>query len=334
MINTIVPSGTPYHRLLRTDPPHRWWRPLVVGLVATSLYLAVLVAIAIVIVVVVALADPSVELALDQSWEGDVDLGDPLTFALLLGLLVLMLPALLLAARLTGSSPVGLLSSVTGRLRFRWLGTAMLVAFAVWAPVMAVWFAIEAVTGTLQMRQVAPTTTLVLLVLTVALVPFQAAAEEYVFRGYLAQLVGSWLRHPAFAVLLPVPLFVLGHGYDTLGAVDVAVFAVFGGWLTWRTGGLEAAIAAHAANNVVLMSLSAVGLGDPNATDTSVLGLGVSVALMALFAVLVTRRADAHGIVRTRPVDPAVEPTPTPAQRPVDAGPSVERAQHLPESVL
>ena len=54
------------------------------------------------------------------------------------------------------------------------------------------------------------------------------------------------------------------------------------------------------ANNVVLMSLSAVGLGDPNATDTSALGLAVSVALMATFTVLVTRRADTLGITRTR----------------------------------
>ena len=298
MISTVAPSGSPYHRLLRSDPRHRWWRPLVVGLVATSLYLAVLVVICVVIIAV-GLVVPSVELAVDRSWEGDLDLGDPVAFALLLGLLVLMLPALLLAARLTGS-PVGLLSSVTGRLRFRWLGTATLLAFAVWAPVMAVSVALEAVTETLPVRQVTPTTGLALLVLTLTLVPFQAAAEEYVFRGYLSQLVGSWLRHPAFAVLLPVPLFVLGHGYDALGAVDVGTFAVFCGWLAWRTGGLEAAIAAHVANNVVLMSLAALGLSDPNATDTTALGLGVSIAMMAVFTVLVTRRASLLGITRNR----------------------------------
>lgn len=302
MINASSTPGSPYHRLARSDSRHRWWRPLVLGAVATGLYLAALVAV-LVVVIAVGLAVPSVELAVDRSWESDLDLRDPVALALLLGLLALMLPALLLAQRLTGSRPVGLLSSVTGRLRFRWLGRATLLAFAIWAPVMAVWVGVEAATGSLPVRQVAPTTTIALLVLTLALVPFQAAAEEYVFRGYLAQLVGSYLRHPAFAVLLPVPLFVVGHGYDALGAIDVGVFAVFCGWLTWRTGGLEAAIAAHVANNVVLMSLSAVGLGDPNATDTSALGLAVSVALMAAFTVLVTRRADALGIARTRPAE-------------------------------
>jgi membrane protease YdiL (CAAX protease family) len=323
MINTITPSGSPYHRLLRSDPRHRWWRPLLVGLVATGLYLAILVVI-LVVVVAVGLVVPSVELAVDRSWQGDLDLGDPVAFALLLGLLILLLPALLLATRLTGSRPAGVLSSVTGRLRFRWLGTAMLVAFAVWAPVMAVWVALEAATGTLVVRQVAPASSVALLVLTVALVPFQAAAEEYVFRGYLAQLVGSWLRHPAFAVLLPVPLFVLGHGYDALGAVDVGVFAVFCGWLVWRTGGLEAGIAAHVANNVVLMSLNALGLGDPNATDTTVLGLVVSIAMMAVFTVLVTRRAGSLGIARSRPAASSAGPALTTSARPDDRLPATD----------
>lgn len=308
MINTMPAAGTSYHRLARCDPRHRWWRPLVVGLVATSLYLGALVVV-LVVVIAVGLAVPSVELAVDRSLASDLDLRDPVALALLLGLLALMLPALLLAERLTGSRPVGLLSSVTGRLRFRWLGRTMLLAFVIWAPVMAVWIGVEAATGTLPVRPVAPTTTVAFLVVTFALVPFQAAAEEYVFRGYLAQLVGSYLRHPAFAVVLPVPLFVLGHGYDTLGAIDVGVFAVFCGWLTWRTGGLEAAIAVHVANNVVLMSLSAVGLADPNATDTSALGLAGSVAMLAAFTVLVTRRADTLRITRTRPAEDGDRPS-------------------------
>jgi membrane protease YdiL (CAAX protease family) len=315
-----------YHRLQRCDASPRWWRPLVVGLLAAGLYVGTLVVIA-VIVIVVGLAVPSMALAASESWDGDVDLGNPVTFALLLGSLVLMLPALLIATRLKGSHPVGLLSSVTGRLRFRWLWTATVLAFAVWAPVMAVWVTVEAATGTLQVRHVAPGTTLTLLLVTLALVPFQAAAEEYVFRGYLAQLVGSWLRHPAFAVLLPVPLFIAGHGYGTLGSVDVGAFAVMCGWLAYRTGGLEAPIALHVANNVVLMSISALGFGDPNATDTSLLGLGVSLAMMAVFTVLVTRRADALGIARTRLVTPLTEASVT-ADPAAGTSPHVEVGGH------
>lgn len=316
-----------YHRLPRSDPRHRWWRPLAVGLVAAGLYLAALVAFT-VVVVGLGLAVPSVGLALDRSWESEPDFGDPATFALLLGLVVLMLPALLTAARLAGSRPLGLLSSVTGRLRSSWLRSCTVLALAIWVPVMAVWVAVEAATGTLQVRHVAPATTLALLATTLALVPLQAATEEYIFRGYFAQLFGSWLRHPAFAVLLPIPLFVAAHGYGTLGAIEVGAFALMSGWLAWRTGGLEAPIAAHVVNNVVLMSLNAAGLGNPNATDTSPAGLGVSLAIMAAFTVLATRRADSSGIARTRSVNPVPERALAAPGRPTGSSPHVEIARH------
>lgn len=100
-------------------------------------------------------------------------------------------------------------------------------------------------------------------------------------------------------MLLPVPLFVAGHGYGPLGAIDVGAFAVMCGWLAWRTGGLEAPIAAHIANDVVLMSLSAVGLGDPNATDTTFAGLVVSLGLMTAFTTIVTKRTHSTRADRT-----------------------------------
>ena len=41
------------------------------------------------------------------------------------------------------------------------------------------------------------------LILMLLIVPIQCTAEEVVFRGYLAQMLGRWLRHPLFAILLP-----------------------------------------------------------------------------------------------------------------------------------
>lgn len=297
---TVVPALS-YHQLASSDARHRWWRPLVVGLVAAGLYGALMVVL-LIVGVLTSLAVPRVDTVLQRFFAEPLDLGDPVAFALLLASVALMLPALLVATRLTGSRPVGLLSSVAGRLRWKWLWTTTALAFAVWLPVMAAWLAYESVTGTLEVRQVAPATMITLLATTLLLVPFQAAAEECVFRGYLAQALGSWLRHPAFAVLLPVPLFVAGHGYGLLGAIDVGVFAVVCGWLAWRTGGLEAPIAAHVANNMVLMALSAVGLGDPNATNTTPAGLAFSLGLMAVFTVVAVRRADAMNIARTRSI--------------------------------
>ena len=55
------------------------------------------------------------------------------------------------------------------------------------------------------------------------------------------------------------------------------------------------------------MSLTAVGLGDPNSTDTSMVGLVVSTAMMIVFTVLVGRLADASGISRSRPASAEAE---------------------------
>lgn len=65
-----------------------------------------------------------------------------------------------------------------------------------------------------------------MLVAVIVLVPFQAAAEEVVFRGLAMNIIGSWLKHPAWAVLIPVPFFVYGHLYDLPGLIDVGIFAV------------------------------------------------------------------------------------------------------------
>lgn len=118
----------------------------------------------------------------------------------------------------------------------------------------------------------------------VVLVPLQSAAEEYVFRGQLMQTIGSWLKRPAFAILLPVPLFVVGHDYDLWGQLDIAVLALAAGWLAWRTGGLEAPIALHLVNNVLFTVMTAFGYADPNSTHGTPTDLAASAAT-TLFAI-------------------------------------------------
>jgi hypothetical protein len=113
------------------------------------------------------------------------------------------------------------------------------------------------------------------------------------------QSIGGWLRHPIFAIALPIPLFVIGHDYGLLGTIYVAAFAAVSGWLCWRTGGLEASIALHVVNNSMIFSLGAIGLVDANSTDTGVLDLVISLAMMLIFAGVVVRAAGLRNIERT-----------------------------------
>jgi hypothetical protein len=95
------------------------------------------------------------------------------------------------------------------------------------------------------------TTTTVLLGLIVLLTtPFQAAGEEYVFRGYLMQALGSLTRNKWLTLLATSTLFAVAHGVQNFPLFfDRFMFGFIAGWLVIRTGGLEAGIAMHILNN-------------------------------------------------------------------------------------
>ncbi|WP_213003355.1 CPBP family intramembrane glutamic endopeptidase [Winogradskya consettensis] len=89
-------------------------------------------------------------------------------------------------------------------------------------------------------------------------VPVQAAAEEYLMRGWLLQAVHQWVRSPWPPIALQAVVFAALHGWGTpWGFADLVVFGLVAGWLTVRTGGLEAAIALHVANNLISVLLAA-----------------------------------------------------------------------------
>ena len=297
-----VLSALPFHRLSRSSPRYRWWKPLLVGLISAAFYLMSMLVV-ILALVVGGLFSPSLQGALDGFFSDPaaLDMNDPFTFAVTMGSIILMLPALLIATLLLGSRPIGLLSSVAGRIRWRWLGQCLGLGLAIYLVGYLGYFLVTALQGEPVVMDVGDPQTPLLLALVLLLVPLQAATEEYVFRGYLMQTIGGWLRHPAFAILLPVPFFVLGHSYDLLGQIYIGVFAVVAGWLSWRTGGLEAAIALHVVNNAVLSALGSVGLVDPNATGVGILDLVFSLVMMAGFAVLVLMLARRRNIGRLRP---------------------------------
>lgn len=292
-----------YHRLAHLRPRYRWWRMLLTGLVGIALYLAILL-IVIVPLVIVSMVVPgwAVESQVLLTTTQFFDLDRPWLLVALVLPLILMIPALLLASRIVEGRGVGLLSSVTGRLRRGWLGKSLMLAVAVFVVYFAVVLGWSALSGDAVVADFSHPGLWTMVLLVLLLIPFQAAAEEYVFRGYLMQLVGSWLRHPAFAILLPVPIFVLGHGYDVWGAASVGMFAIVAAWLTWRTGGLEAAISLHIVNNVLIFLLGSVALVDANATSGTAVDLVASALAMVVYALLADRWAARLGIARTAQV--------------------------------
>lgn len=123
---------------------------------------------------------------------------------------------------------------------------------------------LEPEAGALDGAAVPPLATLVALAAVIAVSTLlQSTAEEVFFRGYLTQAIGSCGRGraagPVVAGVLTALLFAGAHlPEDWWLFADLMVFALAASWLTWRTGGLEAAIALHVVNNLVAIGVAAV----------------------------------------------------------------------------
>jgi hypothetical protein len=162
-----------------------------------------------------------------------------------------------------------------------------------------------------------------LLVIVLFLTPLQAAGEEYLFRGWIMQNVGSWFRHPVVGLVVGLAVsavaFSAAHGSpDVWILADLGVFALTAGILTWRTGGLEAGIAIHAVNNIgVFFTVILVGgwkdafVSESSTSTPAVFAVSLLVHVVAL--TLILWQAKRAGIQRRyQPAVPAA-PLPPPA---------------------
>ena len=82
--------------------------------------------------------------------------------------------------------------------------------------------------------------------LVIAVVP--AIGEELLFRGYLQQKIGDWLKNPHFSILLTGFLFSLIH-LEPYGIIPRFVLGVLLGYLYYWSGNLWLPILAHFVNN-------------------------------------------------------------------------------------
>ncbi len=218
------------------------------------------------------------------------------------------IPIVLWVVRLLGRRPAGTVSSVVGRLRWGWLGRCAAVGF----PLMAVQIGLL-IAWTWDAEPLTESGAgfpgwsyfLLSLAVVLALVPFQAAAEEYVFRGWLVQVIGRVVGSPWPAIVLASLLFALAHGFGELSGFLLLLYsALWWGWLVIRTGGLEAVIVLHVANNVLAFGLAA-GFGElddsSTAADAPWQALVLELVFAPLYCLTVAKIAERRGIERVSP---------------------------------
>lgn len=289
-----------YHRLLRGTENYRWWKPLLLLLLA-GVYFGVFS------VIVVLLSLPLL-FAFDPTYVDDITMGTgdildtqrPVSVFIAMASIIVMIPSVTLAMLTLGMKPRGRIWSVAGRMRWGLLGRLMGAAVIS----VIVMNAVGIMAGLVLEPSAAGASdaglpdsyswqmAVISMVLVVLLVPFQATAEEVVFRGLFMQVLGSWVKTPWLAILLPSIGFALAHIYDIWGLAAVGLMGGVAAWLTWRTGGLEAAIAIHIVNNLIAFGLMASGLAGSTAqTESSGGPAGVigEVAGLALFMWLTGR---------------------------------------------
>ena len=166
----------------------------------------------------------------------------------------LAIPAALLAHWAVLGQRPGWLLSIQGRMRWGALGRFLLIATLVHGVVLVLWLLLNGAPAGLRVRP----ETWFLLAVVLLTTPLQAAGEEVAFRGLGARAVGSWFTRPQVGLVVSTAvtavLFMVLHVAGDLWLnVFYACLALGGSLLTWRSGGLEAAVALHVVANLTTM---------------------------------------------------------------------------------
>lgn len=280
-------------------PKHRWWRPIAAISLGTVIWAVLLGLLSAGFAVTGNLPDMEV-FAVSPSANLFMNL-----------MLAALIPGVLIGLRVGHGRPAGRVFSVTGRLRWGWLMRLMAVITPLWAAYLAIsWFVFG--------QEVLPSAKqwLGLTVVTLLTTPLQAAAEEITFRGGLVQSIGSWFRSPVVAFVVTTVIstatFALAHGsLDPWILIDLGALAVAACYLSWRTGGLEAGIALHVVNNLLITFVGiAFGGLEESYVDTGTTGDPISalmsVVAMTIATLVILWLAKRRGITRPGWMTPVV----------------------------
>lgn len=345
-MRTVETEPLEYHRLFRGAANYRWWKPLAVLGLAGVFFGILTVAVSLAFAPVLMFGDPEYLQSITDGTGDVLDTQHPVSVLLSLVSIIIMIPSVLLALLVMGVRPVGRIWSVAVRIRWGLLGRTLGVAVLAVVVMNAVGIGLELILSLFVPAGASAQpasegagfdtgAALLSLLFIVLLVPFQAAAEEIVFRGLLMQVIGSWLKSPWFAILIPTVFFAALHIYDVWGLAAVAILGAVAAWLTWRTGGLEAAIAIHIVNNLAAFGVMVSGVSGETAQTAEGGGAGSligEVVGLALFVWMVRRVFVKRGYGRSRidliqvPVDVAPQaaapgcggPAPLDGPRPLD----------------
>ena len=236
-----------YVTYARTFEKYKWYRPLLVIIIAAVIFF-------ILQLVVVGV------LGVFYGWDYIVSLAqggyNTLTSEAgsLVGFLTIVtfVPSLFIASRIVKDRPFSSYSSSRGgwnwKLYFKCL-VIPLIIYVVFNVVSVLIFG----------RKGHYSLTLPILLISIFIVPMQCIAEEYMVRGLIMQTLGAWFKIPIVAVVIQAVIFALMHPYNLLGVIGIFIEGLVFGFLAWKSNGLEVGSALHSVNNFSSSIFAALG---------------------------------------------------------------------------
>jgi uncharacterized protein len=259
------PEALPYHRIQEAGRPGLW-RPLTGVLLMLLGFVAIGAVVATVVFTI--LYAVTGQGTVDVASLADLEHPTPAGLAFLNVALATFIPLAMIGERVLHGIHPRWLASVRPRIRWRFLLACLGISVIALVATLIVGAIVPSPDSDVSGHLNAFTTTTFHYVLVIVfLTPFQAAGEEYLFRGYLTQAVGGVSHRAWVAVLVPAFLFGLAHGLGQSPPVffDRFAFGLVAGVLVIMTGGLEAGIAMHVLNNFLAYGL-ALAFGDMAST--------------------------------------------------------------------
>lgn len=256
---------------------YRWYKPILVG-VLTAIFAMVVVIGAIFASIALGFLSDVKSLLLQTGYD-NMDVSSVGGILLNLGGLAVFIPALWLAAKIVRDRPFSSYSSSRGGWNWKLFGKCLLIAI--------VTVGIPAVISNLMEPGdgVNRLTVFTFLLLTV-MGPLQCIAEEYLFRAFFLQTLGSWFKIPIVAIVVSAVIFAAGHPYSMAGVLSVLASGLIWGFTAKISRGLEASSAAHIANNMATFYM--MGFGMVNLTaDVRVTDMIFSIAADFLYLIVI-----------------------------------------------
>ena len=147
---------------------------------------------------------------------------------------------------------------INGTNRVRW--SRFFFGFFIWGVISLILFGISYYMNpdVVQLR-FQPLHFFILLIIALIFIPLQSTAEEFLFRGYIAQGIASWTKSRWWALIIPSVLFGLLHsanpeiveyGFGIMMAQYIYMGFMFG-LMTILDDGIELAMGVHTVNNLL-----------------------------------------------------------------------------------